>query len=211
MASCRWCVSLLLALVGTLALFWWRNRSSDNDTAIFGADSVLTALPFFHKPRDSRSREEVLHLLQEKGIYDASDFKNEFDVVVPYWWDKFDSSNSTNSPKHHTRIPRATTTPQWGPCFAPHEEVDWDKTIAENEQSSAPEYEKTIVARVNTLNEEDLAGFCRPGFIIIGAGKCGTSVSRSVREIVAIQIDFSSILFPFPITTTTKVALSLSD
>lgn len=162
---------MLLALVGTLALFWWRNSSSDSDTAIFDADGVDSALPFLHKkPRDSRNRDEVVHLLQEKGIYDASDFKNEFDVVVPYWW-----NNSDNS-KHHTRIPRATTTPQWGPCFAPHEEVDWDKTIAENEQSSAPEYEKTIVARVNTLNEEDLAGFCRPGFIIIGAGKCGTSV-----------------------------------
>jgi len=175
MAHCRWCVSLVLALLGTLALYLWRSGSYDDLTAIFSADGVLSA-PIFQKPRNSRSPEEVFHLLEKKGIYDASDLKNEVDVVVPYWWNVFNSTKT----KHHTKIPRATTTPQWGPCFAPHEEVDWDKAIAETEQLRAPQYEKKIVARVSTINEEDLAGFCRPGFLIIGAGKCGTSVRRSI-------------------------------
>ena len=113
-------------------------------------------------------RAEVLHLLEEKGVYSETDYVNELEIEVPYW--------GLNSTRAERRIPKATTTAEWGPCFAPHFRVDWDKQIQKYQEPRQPEYPKKIVPHVASPDEEDLADYCRPGFIIIGAGKCGTSV-----------------------------------
>jgi len=170
-----WCLTLLVGFLATVVLFWW--NSSDHDvnslTALFGGGgdsgrSPATSSRINGPP--SRNRSEVMQLLEQKHIYSASDYANDQGVVVPYW------DTTTTNATAKRRIPKATTTAQWGPCYAPHAKVNWDREIAKYSSDQTPEYEKSILAPgINSMDEEDLAGFCRPGFIIIGAGKCGTS------------------------------------
>lgn len=157
--SCRslgCCLSLFLAALATLLLFWWKSSTEDSTASVLGGGAPL--------PQPSRDRDAVLHLLEQKGVYSETDYANEFDIVVPYW--------DTN-PKTSRRVPAGTTTAQWGPCFAPHGRVRWDGLI-EKYRHKSPEYGPSAGAK--SPDAEDLANFCRPGFIIIGAGKCGTSV-----------------------------------
>lgn len=86
----------------------------------------------------------------------------------------------------------------WGPCYPPpnhhrhhgkqyhsrgnnnknsNENQDyWQNAVAyaaahnKNNHSQQAEYNKYSTSPMTT----DVAGFCRPGFLIIGAGKCGT-------------------------------------
>jgi hypothetical protein len=54
-------------------------------------------------------------------------------------------------------------------------EINWTMEI---EKSRMNGDERTILYHNETtsaLQENDISGYCRPGFIIIGAGKCGTS------------------------------------
>lgn len=167
-SRCKPYVALITgSLLATLTFFWWKGSlaaSKNFATVHGGSEGRLSSPPF----RVS-SREEVIHLLEEKGVYRESDFKYDKETeVAPYWWSDSTTRSST--------IPRGTTSPEWGPCFAPRKQVDWDLAIASSQNSTTPQYETQIGVPVNSMRDEDLAGFCRPGFIIIGAGKCGTSV-----------------------------------
>jgi hypothetical protein len=83
-------------------------------------------------------------------------------IVPPYW----NVVNGTTVALSHD-FPRETTTAQWGPCFGAHKAVQWDLEI-----ESRVDYPKPAVG----ISNNDWANYCRPGFLIIGAGKCGTSV-----------------------------------
>ena len=171
-SRCKPYVALITGVLATLALFWWRDSFATykNFATVNGdsADDRLSSPPF-----RVTSREEVIHLLEEKGVYRESDFtvKNDWGAVAPYW-----GTDSGETTTRSTTIPKGTTAPEWGPCFAPRKIVDWDRAIAIRQNSTSPQYETKIGALVDSMSGEDLAGFCRPGFVIIGAGKCGTSV-----------------------------------
>ena len=158
------CVALFTGIFATLAVFWWNNNTAAHKAVVVGGSSGRLSSPLL-------SQDKVIHLLEKKGIYSVSDFKNEMDVAIPYWGAA--AATDKQSSKQ--------TTPQWGPCFAPHNRVDWDQAIETSWNATTPQYETKIAAPApvlskNSMDGEDLAGFCRPGFIIIGAGKCGTSV-----------------------------------
>jgi len=51
-----------------------------------------------------------------------------------------------------------------GPCFPPTETVDWEAELNASDIVYPP-----------AKKLESVAGLCLPGFLIIGAGKCGTS------------------------------------
>ena len=170
-SRCKPYVALFTGSLATLTFFWWKGSFAayKNFATVHGGSEGRLSAPPFRAP----SREEVIHLLENKGVYRESDFKTDMDTeVAPYWGSDSDESTRTRSSK----IPRGTTSPEWGPCFAPRKQVDWDLAIASSQNASTPQYETQIGAPVNSMRDEDLAGFCRPGFIIIGAGKCGTSV-----------------------------------
>lgn len=88
-------------------------------------------------------------------IYHKSDFLNERGIIPPYWNCLHGECNSSEV---------------WGPCYPPHKPVSWAKEV-DKYHGRPPYYQKTEPA---SRNRDDLSGYCRPGFLIIGAGKCGT-------------------------------------
>lgn len=87
----------------------------------------------------------------KKTVYSEHDFKNERGIVPSYWQEQ------------HPNKTQVT----WGPCYPPNHTVNWNKAMKRNETNyhSKPQRESS----------NDLSDYCRPGFLIIGAGKSGTS------------------------------------
>lgn len=108
----------------------------------------------------------------ELGKYRGNDFQNRNGVTIPYWQD---------SDQNERQLIKYAGTPHVGPCYLLRSEPDWNALIGENKQlDSGKEKVKfrstsEALAITHTGGSNDLAGLCRPGFIIIGAGKCGTS------------------------------------
>lgn len=95
--------------------------------------------------------------LLKLGVYNQSvDFKNERGIEAPFW----ECRHGSCSKNSHV----------WGPCYAPHGRVDWSAEVELYKQRK-PSYRAGKAAR---LDQSDLSNLCRPGFLIIGAGKCGT-------------------------------------
>ncbi|CAJ1954121.1 unnamed protein product [Cylindrotheca closterium] len=102
-------------------------------------------------------------ILMDEGIYDPADFTNAIDVAPPYW-------NATTPLFKHSKA--------WGPCFKPEETMYWefhsdDEAIANTTLNVPLDYRRDEESK--TRNWQNAAGLCRPGFLILGAGKCGTS------------------------------------
>ena len=90
-------------------------------------------------------------------VYSEDDFVNE-KGTVPSFWRTQDENNELIT---------------WGPCFPPSATVDWNKTI--DVYANKTDYHPIKRESRHSKTFNDLSDFCRPGFIIIGAGKCGTS------------------------------------
>jgi hypothetical protein len=110
-----------------------------------------------------------------------SDFLNELGNIPPFWEEVEHIANSTGEFSDMT---------SWGPCYPIQN--DWREQVAiqapfrssndEIAYSNAPRGhgDKTPQSSFysgnhDLLNNTNLAGFCRPGYIIIGQAKCGTS------------------------------------
>lgn len=114
--------------------------------------------------RKKKKKHDVLDMLVDQGVYESTSFENEAGVIPPFW-----DENSTSICK-----PDDTTTVEVGPCFGSHQTVNWEKQIS---LKSKPEYTPLMTGtKENIKHKDDWANHCRPGFLIIGAGKCGTSV-----------------------------------
>jgi hypothetical protein len=97
-------------------------------------------------------------------LYQPSDFENELGIVPSFW--TFD--NTTN----HTYT--KAQPPSWGPCYVPKTKINWDKEINDAQTLKINKYARQDT-RTRPSHPNDVRGGCRPGFLIIGAGKCGTS------------------------------------
>ena len=99
--------------------------------------------------------------LMQAGLYHPNDFENVRGIAPSYW------GNTTT-----TTTTTMTNTPiqQWGPCYAPSKTIPWAEALQKDNKH------KLVYNRDNRLwNFRSVEGGCRPGFLIIGAGKCGTS------------------------------------
>ena len=97
--------------------------------------------------------------LYDLGVYKERDFVNERGIRPPFWSNSTSNRNSNND-----------GLPSWGPCYVPRHSVDWQKSV----NAANPEQPTSLSAYEDGHSSQDIAGFCRPGFLIIGAGKCGT-------------------------------------
>lgn len=120
-------------------------------------------------------------LLGPDGVYSVEDFKDPLTGRSPrYWNDLFEEYDHKNS----------STIPHWGPCYEPRQKLnedDWKKSmlshkwLESNNEVDYPlkqyniEYRNINTAKAKSRYDENLSGLCRPGFLIIGVGKCGTS------------------------------------
>jgi hypothetical protein len=89
--------------------------------------------------------------LLDLGVYSESDFINKRGIQ-PTFWDCEDG--------------RCSTRQEWGPCYAPRENLNWIEEVDKYNATQSPEYMRNTQG-----SRTDLAGLCRPGFLIIGAGK----------------------------------------
>ena len=111
------------------------------------------------------------------------DFRNKLGKVPPYWEEIEHLLKSTSGPFNVT---------SWGPCYHPVEENGWrEKVVLETHNRfnndnivypKAPRGDSvsnplsSFYSGNNDLQlNNKLAGLCRPGFLIVGQAKCGTS------------------------------------
>jgi hypothetical protein len=152
------CVALLLVAILALVAFQrenidvllnqsWTARTGGNSTKELEVGESATRIPF-----------ELLSL----GRYTSDDFANEAGVAPPFW--KCSSSPCNTS---------SSTTSVRGPCYVSSRaaRIDWERQ-ANLSSKLSPQYHTSSVSA--STDASDLADYCRPGFIIIGAGKCGT-------------------------------------
>lgn len=102
-------------------------------------------------------------ILLDDGIYEPTDFRNAIDIAPPYW-------NATT--------PLFKRSNAWGPCYKPEKTIYWsfhsdEESIANTTLNVPLDYKRDEESR--THDWQNAAGLCRPGFLILGAGKCGTS------------------------------------
>lgn len=97
----------------------------------------------------------VPQFLTRKGLYpnDTDSLENEAGILPPFW------ENTNNNSK------------SWGPCYWPIRSANWQTEIDKYNDTHMPRYSSMVV---NQKNHGTVRGLCRPGFLIIGAGKCGT-------------------------------------
>jgi hypothetical protein len=109
--------------------------------------------------------------LLELGIYKEQDFVNAYNIRPPFW-DKAGNNRNTTTTTSTTMTSQLATTefqlpPSWGPCFEPSNPPRHWKLL--------PHTNETRIRYPPSTTTQTLQGTCRPGFLIIGAGKCGTS------------------------------------
>jgi hypothetical protein len=175
--------------VGTMAVvlgvLYWMDRS---ERLPFGASFASSdhwgrthQNANYHNPYEppevhSIVPENLLGTLYHQPI----DFKNELGIVPSFW--TFDNNNSTNSTNNinHT-VYTISNPPAWGPCYVPQAKIHWEKEIRDAQTLELNKYERadmntgSISTMYSRRSRSDVRGLCRPGFLIIGAGKCGTS------------------------------------
>lgn len=131
--------------------------------------SIAVGFISFQKERKTiyQPSQYIPSALLSSHTYNANDFQNEVGNIPPYWKDASNHQlNNTNE-----------EIPHLGPCYLPETEPNWKALIKKNrfiKSAKNIKYEEGYNDNKKS-DETNLAGLCRPGFIIIGAGKCGTS------------------------------------
>jgi len=114
-------------------------------------------------------------LLARNGVYKSKDFRNEVKIIPPYWEEGAKNQNFRN---------KTGVIPHLGPCYLPSPSTtplpNWKELMQQNkyiesEQSIVFRDESQRIHGGDLADDANLSGLCRPGFIVIGAGKCGTS------------------------------------
>jgi hypothetical protein len=101
-------------------------------------------------------------ILLKSKVYSISDLANEDDIVPSFW----DQSKLCNE--------RGVCVDVWGPCFPPKQGIDWTNLSCVANKSGI-QYDQQKNAIIHMEDITSYSNFCRPGFLIIGQGKCGTS------------------------------------
>jgi len=100
-----------------------------------------------------------------ENVYHKADFENKT-ISPPYWGD-------VNTRTFQRGLPHM------GPCYLPKIEQDWPSLVEQNKHITSKKkikYRDVVKqSKIGDNDDNDLSGLCRPGFVIIGQGKCGTS------------------------------------
>lgn len=121
--------------------------------------------------------------LKNSSVYTSSDFRNGDGRYIPYWNDH--NKSSAGVIQEASEGLNSVSSLSWGPCYPPAAgtTIDWadilQKPAAErfpvSHSSSNDEDEFPQPKECYFHTDTKIDGMCRPGFLIIGAGKCGTS------------------------------------
>ena len=154
--------------------------------------------------------------------YKYKDFCNSFGVIPTYWnraalkvslLDNTTNASVLNETSMYN-VTQSNITEDYdiyGPCYNAKTKIKWNKIINKTQQNI------NYPIQSNPTNDDNLHGLCRPGFLIIGFGKCGTSslyhylighprvlpakkkqIHVSFFSLKKIKLIFKSILMIFP-------------
>lgn len=137
-----------------------------------------------HDAEAERKKKNIFPTELIGSVYNIDDFKNGYGNIPAYWKDIYSSLmiepeniNSTNQNIANSTVTKYTQS-TWGPCYPPNEEesksIDWTLTSIDPNAKGGVEYPLSTINR-KKKDKTDVSNMCRPGFLIIGAGKCGTS------------------------------------
>ena len=107
------------------------------------------------------------------NIYQESDFVNELGIVPAYWESDSNTTISSAAASSEEEKEQGQLS-SWGPCFPPKDPIDWESEL-EYVRTSPTKYKYARAGSAPSRKYGEAEGGCRPGFLIIGAGKCGTS------------------------------------
>jgi len=109
-------------------------------------------------------------VLLDYEVYSVDNFHNSSRGRAPPYWNDLlqeqEDEQTINPP------------PNWGPCYVPRslpQQEKWESLILSDKGRKSDEEIEYPNYRHKNKSDEDLSGLCRPGFLIIGTGKCGTS------------------------------------
>jgi len=124
---------------------------------------------------DSKMREYLPPILFKENLYSDSDFVND-DGIIPTFWNETEKCFRSKFP-HEEEV----CTPTWGPCYLPktYAAKNWNKKLLKEYGGVVDDdkyhYLRGVSVFTYSQTKNELDGLCRPGFLIIGQGKCGTS------------------------------------
>ncbi|KAL7556115.1 hypothetical protein ACA910_020198 [Epithemia clementina (nom. ined.)] len=163
---CSMCWSVGFALVASVILAAYYHQLEDSEVhALFG----ISGRERIKRIDDGIPLPSYVTLPSELvGLsYHVKDFSNDAGVVPTFWncsRVSGDCNNNTRSIKH-----------TWGPCYSTIRRVHWQSTFYERNNGGKHNEYYTTTKLTRTSTDDDVRGLCRPGFVILGAGKCGTS------------------------------------
>lgn len=159
-------ISAFGVILFLLTTVWQVSITDESSLTIFGFNTQFHINDQHSGLSLDTGNVDSLSELFDIGVYEDHDFINEIGVSPPYW-----VNGTIVSPKE-------TATKQWGPCFGSHDLVEWEAEVQKSQGRVRPSYPTQAVG----IEKNDWADYCLPGFLIIGAGKCGTSVCREFIE-----------------------------
>lgn len=179
---------LICTVLSTILTNHTTHVSYCNYQHLANCDSELCNCAVCTGRNDSVGYRNVPAQLFTQGNYDLTDFQGNVDRVWLPYWDAVHEENDV---------------PTWGPCFpvdilgspkpAVHDSVSTNHyredflkftSWTSSNVSNANVLDHSSTENVSPLREEckkvfqndtNFGGMCRPGFLIIGGGKCGTS------------------------------------
>lgn len=114
--------------------------------------------------------DQILNLpeiLLREGVYQNDSFVNEQGIVPAFWGGRNVNESQADEFKHFD------TRPTYGPCYTYDHTIDWKAEIDRFNKTKEPLYNEQAILRTD---KDDLQGYCRPGFIIIGTHYAHTRV-----------------------------------
>ena len=155
----RWQVwSFAMIGIAALATIYAVLPGSGNIFSVKGLDRMRVRQRLYGlRPKLPQSMPQVL---LQNGLYSDNDLVNE-DGIVPSFWDQKQSCIKDKCMD------------VWGPCFPPKGDEDWASVLQED--GGEIEYAMQKKELLTAEDRDSYHNFCRPGFLIIGQGKCGTS------------------------------------
>ena len=174
----RFCCISTLVITSSI---WLTVQITKRDSQANGIVSLHTNNEQIWKTSRTLPNELIKRKSKSGGVYEKEDFENKEGQKPSYWYDiTFDERDEVDEV-----LSSEDVLPHWGPCYKPSRAklmtIDWESAMIKNRNiTSEKEIRYPNGAYTNrhvSANDVQgtLKGLCRPGFLIIGAGKCGTS------------------------------------
>jgi hypothetical protein len=176
---------LCMGSITCIAAVWLIVLITKRDVNTSGSLSSHLETEQYWKTTRTLPNDLVKNKFNSGGVYGNKDFENKEGRKPPYWQDIQLSAQHKATDKADELLQTEGILPHWGPCYKPSRSklmaINWKSEMEKNRNITSEKQirypDRTHDARHASRNDKrgNVNGLCRPGFLIIGAGKCGTS------------------------------------